>query len=134
MLTDAVMAIAVLGVVLTSFFACFAFAFGVVKSSRDELRATQILQEKMEAIRLYSWTQLNQNNFVPKTFKEPLKTNGPAFFYGTIVITNAPLSQVYSTNLRHVIVTLTWTNENHTWSRSNSTFVSRHGIQNYVLH
>lgn len=136
---DVIMGMGILGVVLLSLFASFSFGFDVVRLSQEELRATQVVQDKMEVIRLYTWTQVTSSGFVRTNFTETLIPNGPSFFYGTLQIsgcTNAPAA--YSTNLRQVFVTLVWTNYGQGTNfvkrtREATTFVSRYGLQNYSL-
>jgi type II secretory pathway pseudopilin PulG len=143
-LVEIVISMGVLGIVSTSIFAGFTFGFNVVKISRDELRATQILHEQMERIRLYSWDQIaKQTNFVKTSFSAPLGLTGATYFTGRIVVTNAevynsasnshvPMPEVYGKNLREVIVTLNWTNNNLPRSREARTYISRYGLQNYI--
>ncbi|MEO5802237.1 MAG: hypothetical protein ABIR24_01805 [Verrucomicrobiota bacterium] len=136
-LIDAVVGMGVLGIVMISLFGSFTFGFSVVKLSRDELRATQLLQEKMETIRLYNWNQINQPNFVKRNFEAPLGTNGPVYFSGKVTILDNtspkfPITQSYGNNMRLVNVSLEWTNNNVRRTRETSTFVSRYGLQNYV--
>ncbi|MDB6108735.1 MAG: hypothetical protein JWR69_485 [Pedosphaera sp.] len=44
--------------VLCTIYAGFTFGFAVVQLNRENLRATQLLQGKMELIRLYTWNQV----------------------------------------------------------------------------
>jgi hypothetical protein len=127
----------ILGIVLVSLFGCFTFGFNVIKNSRDDLRASQILQEKMETIRLYNWTQIKQANFVKPTFNSPLGLDGSPYFHGRVEILdesspNFSVTNVYAKNLRLVKVSLIWTNNGMTRSRVASTFVSKYGMQNYI--
>jgi type II secretory pathway pseudopilin PulG len=143
-LIEVVIGMGVLGIVLTSIFASFTFGFNVVKISRDELRATQILHEQMERLRLYNWDQIaNQSNFMKADFTAPLGFTGPVYYAGKILITNAqiyivasnsvvPMTEPYSKNLKEIVVTLTWTNNNLTRTRQARTFISKYGLQNYV--
>lgn len=132
-LVDVMVGMGVLGVALLSLFATFTFGFGVVKMSREELRATQILHETMETIRLYRWDQVTQSGFIPSEFNESLVSNGPPFFFGQILVTNAACTEAYKTNLRQIVVTVAWTNDDVKCTRSISTFVSQYGLQNYIL-
>lgn len=134
-LVDVMVAMAILGISLLALFGGFSFGFNVVKNSRENLRATQILQEKMETLRVYTWPQLTNANYIPTNFVVKLHTNGPVYYSGTVVITNATLDDnpAYSNTLRQVIVTLNWTNNNLRRTRSTSTFVSKHGLQRYSL-
>src|SRR6266705_5208440 len=39
-----------------------------MRMARENLRATQIMLEKVETIRLYSWDQVNRSGFIPSDF------------------------------------------------------------------
>jgi type II secretory pathway pseudopilin PulG len=133
-LIDVVVGMGILGIVCLSLFASFTFGFTLTKLYRQELRATQILQEKTEAIRLYTWTQINNSGSVPRGFKEPLTSNGPVFFLGKLEVNPITLTNTtYSTNLRQIVVTVSWTNNNVKRSRTNTTYVSQYGLQDYVF-
>src|ERR1051326_7449704 len=64
-LIDALFAMVMAGVMFTALYAGLAFGFKVVKMARENTRATQVMLEKMETIRLYTWTQINSNGFIP---------------------------------------------------------------------
>ena len=133
-ITEVMMAVGFVGTSLATVLAGFSFAFGILQGARENLRAIQIVQEKMETIRLYSWDQINTPGFIPGTFTasiSPTNSNN-AFYKGSIVITNAPLTESYATNLRQVIVDLNWTSGNVQRRREMTTFVSRYGLQNYI--
>lgn len=111
----------------------------MIRVARENLRATQILQEKMETIRLYTWDQLNEQGFIPETFVEPFYDDGGGSedpdginYYGTLSVTNATLTESYSGDLLQVDAVVTWTSGNIDRVREMSTFVSRHGLQHYI--
>lgn len=133
-ITEVMMAVGFVGSVLATVLSGFSFAFGILQTARENLRATQVVQEKMETIRLYSWDQINTPGFIPGTFAASISpTNkSDAFYKGMIVITNTPLTESYSTNLRQVVVELSWTSGKVERRRKMTTFVSRYGLQNYV--
>ena len=58
-------------------------------------------------------------------------TSAP-IYYGTIAITNPPMSTPYTNDLKWVVVNITWTSMNMPRQRTISTFVSRYGLQNYI--
>src|SRR5439155_23176520 len=109
------------------------------------LRATQIMVERLEGLRLFNWDQLVSSNMVPASFTNyyyPLATENESkgiTYRGYMVVTNADLSPsaTYSTNMRAVIVTVYWTNYNGKKSivnsRSMSTYTAAYGVQNYVF-
>src|SRR5258708_40044252 len=68
-LMEVMMAVIVVSVVFFTVYAGFTFGFVVVQVNRENVRATQILQEKMEMVRLYSWDQVT-NHWIPTSFTE----------------------------------------------------------------
>ncbi len=111
--------------------------FAVVQLARENLRATQILQEKMEAIRLVSWSQLNTPGFVPTEFTAPFygidaEDNGGLIYSGQMTISNVPFNESYSPDMRLVVADLTWMSGNVARHRSMRTLVSEYGLQNYI--
>jgi type II secretory pathway pseudopilin PulG len=136
-LVDVMVGMGVLGVVLLSLFAAFSFGFGVVKVTREDLQATQLIEEKMEVIRLYKWADFTNSGYVSTNFTASFASNGPAFYRGTVEIArpvfDANDGSAYSNELRKVTITLSWTNNNIERKRAATTFVSHYGLQNYVL-
>jgi type II secretory pathway pseudopilin PulG len=138
-LVDVVMAIALLGVMASGIFGSFRYGYFTLQLLRENQRATQILLEKVETLRLYSWDQVNTPGFIPTNL--PLEDYDPqapvgqrgVTYYGTVTApTNVPFSTSYSTNLRQLTVTLTWTTRDIPHTRSLTTYIAKDGIQNYV--
>ena len=127
-----------LGVSFVSLYAGFSGGFSGVQTSRENLRATQVLLEKLETIRLYSWDQINTSGFIPTTFSAPFNpstnSTGGFTYQGTVSIANAPIEEAYSTDLKLVTVEVTWTSATIARKASMSTFVSRYGLQNYIYY
>jgi len=118
---------------------CFGFSFRVMELARDNQRATQIMLEKAETIRLYSWDQVNSNGFIPSTFTATYDgipatngANGGTIYTGTLAVGPFPFNTSYKTNMRQLTVTLQWNKHNMTKTRSLTTYISKDGIQNYV--
>jgi Tfp pilus assembly protein PilV len=135
---EVLVATLLVSVIFLSLYAGISAGLGMVQLSRENLRATQILQEKMETIRLYNWDQINQQGFVPATFTAPFygtNVNSPdagIIYQGSLSISNAPVSESYSGDLRMVTAVVRWTSGNVERNREMSTFVSRYGLQNYI--
>ena len=70
-LLESLVGMGALGVVLVSLYTGMTTGFNVVRLARENLRATQVLQEKFETLRLYNWAQITSTNFVPPTFTAP---------------------------------------------------------------
>src|SRR5262245_15413921 len=133
----------ILGMMTTALCGCIWSGFSLVQSSRENLRANQILVQRTEAIRLFNWDQLLDTNYLKPTFIEyydPQAANtsdmGVAY-YGTVtpsISSNLPVA--YRDNMRVITLTLNWTNVTGrsvtARSRQWQTQVARLGIQNYV--
>src|SRR4029077_2697769 len=108
-LAETVVAMATLAIACDGIYWCLSFTFGMVQSTRENLRATQILLQEIEVLRLCNWTQTSPTtNFVPTSISEPFYadstvTNGP-FYQVTVTITNftTAASESYSNDLRLV--------------------------------
>jgi hypothetical protein len=124
-------------------FACMTLGLSITKLSRENLRATEIMLDKMEGVRLYSWTQLNDTNFLQSSFTNwffetnnigtASATGNGIQYTGLVAVGASPFSSSYSANLRQVTVTVNWTSGGIARTRSMSTFVSQAGMQNYVF-
>jgi len=133
---------AMAGLMFMAAMTAFSSTFRVVALDRENARAVQVLLEKTELLRLYNWNQItgqDTNTFIPATFTAPYSagaTNQGSFTYwGTVLITNVPITETYSSDLREVIITVTWISPgygNMLHTRSMATFVSRYGLQNYL--
>ena len=113
----------------------------ITQLARENGRATQIMLEKLESIRLYSWSEVTNSGFVPATFvdfydPQGATNNQGVTYNGTMTVSNAAFSGAtpsYANNMRQFTVTLTWTgNGGVTRTRSLNTYVAKDGLQNYV--
>jgi prepilin-type N-terminal cleavage/methylation domain-containing protein len=156
-ITELVIATAIISIAFVSLYAGIASSFSVLSIARENLRANQIMVEKLETIRLYNWDQINSNGFITPTFEAPFfptvitnmtgtnpdgtpiytsYTNGMSggvTYFGTVEITNAPVSSAYATNMRLVTVSLVWTNGNVPRHRTMQTLISANGLQDYIF-
>jgi hypothetical protein len=128
-------AVGVTGGVLATVLSGFSLAFGILRTVREDLRAIQILQEKLETIRLYSWEQIQTPGFVPSSFTASLNLtnqNAGTIYTGAVHIGAVPFTESYSSNLVQVEVEVNWNSGNVPRHRKMTTYVSRYGLQNYI--
>ena len=137
-LAEVLMAAGVTGIMFVSLYGAFAAGFAVLRATRENLRATQILEERMEVIRLVKWDDVKPG-FIPTTFTAPYDENSPATtasaglaYHGTVSLTNVPMSEAYAADLRMVQIDLTWNSGNATRKRQMITYVSKYGLQNHI--
>ncbi len=141
-LAEVMVGVGLLGLLFASLFGGMCRCTGLTQIAREDLRATQILLERIEGIRLFNWNQLvYSNNLCPATFTSsycPIaNASGSTGFtyYGTMVITNiscGPASS-YSNQIRAIIVTLNWTNAGFSRTRTVTTCQAKYGAQNYAF-
>ena len=136
-LIEALVAMGVFGTTFVSLYAGISMGFAIIGNARENLRATQIMVEKMETTRLYSWDQINTTGFIPTSFTEKYYPQGVTnktgvVYNGGVAVAAGPTGLAYSSDMRRVNITLNWTSGGRTHNRSMSTYVTRNGLQNYI--
>lgn len=127
--------VAIAAVALVAVYAATTTNLGLVRRCQENERATQLLTERFEALRLYTWNQIHSNGYVRTNFVvpiDPAHTNAGRSFTGSVFITQLGLSESYSNELLQVTVQLDWASGDRLCSRSMSSLVTRYGLQNYL--
>ena len=143
-LVETMVATMVAAIMLSAHFLAFASGFAMVTVTREDLRASQIMLQRMEAIRLSGFSQLTDTTKFPTNateyYDEKHKTNGNGGAAYTVSYSTKPGYQLvdttmpttYRTNLMEVTVGVSWKSGTTTRSRSMRTYVSRYGVESYV--
>ena len=137
-IVEIVISTCILSIMAAGIIGCFTYGFYIMELARENQRATQIILEKFETVRLYNWDQVLTPGFIPSTFEDIYDPQAGAgsegvAYHGTVTVTNVPFTTSYSGDMRELVISLTWTStRNLTRSRTMSTFVAKDGIQNYV--
>jgi len=135
-LVEVVVATGILGIVAGAIIGSFNFGFFLLQSVRENQRATQILMEKVETIRLYNWNQVNTPGFIPSSFADDYDPQAQgskgARYTGYISVRDVPFTTSYSTNMKQVNVWLVWQSNRKTQIRRAATYIAKDGVQNYV--
>jgi Tfp pilus assembly protein PilV len=138
-LVEALVGFAIAAFAIVSLYAGITYGMAVTQATRENLRATQLIMEKFETIRLYTWDQMNGSNgfVIPATFAnsyaiDTTGSNVGVIYHGTMNISNGPIDASYGSDLKLVTVSLTWTSANVPRSRTMQTLVARQGLQQYV--
>ena len=145
---EVLVGLCILIVVLVSLFAGLSGSFGVTQVARENLRATQIMLERMEGLRLHTWNQLLYSNMIPAsstTSYYPLAGSGQSTgitYRVDMAVTNAAMNPptTYQDRMRAIQVTVWWTNYYGSARKTNvlvrsrtmTTYTARDGVQNYV--
>lgn len=128
------------GVMFGALYSGIGFGFNTIKFARENTRATQIMLEKMEIIRLYTWDQITDTTppiFIPTNvftvaYYAVSGTNSDLLYTGRVSVADSPLATSYSNDMKQVTITLDWVTGKTPRTRSMTTYVSRNGMQSYV--
>jgi prepilin-type N-terminal cleavage/methylation domain-containing protein len=140
-LAEVMVSAAITGFLFVAVYAGFATGFAAVQLSRENLRATQIMLERLERIRLYTFAQLTNAAYNPPAFTEyydpvnQAKGHGGAAYNGTVTTSFPPFGSVpegYRPSMRLVTVAVTWTSGKVPRSRSMQTYVAQVGMRDYI--
>jgi type II secretory pathway pseudopilin PulG len=134
-LTEVSVGMGVVGIVCVALYTGLTSGLASVKLSRENERATQIMTEKLDTIRLYSWDKITNPNYIPAKFTKAFgaeKETAGVTYNGEVSITAVPLSTIYSTNMRQITVSLSWVSGTIPRERSMTTMVAKDGMQNYI--
>lgn len=146
-LVEVICAIFIAAIAATALFAGFNNGFAILRTTREDLRATQILMQKTEAFRLCTWDQLTNAYLKEPTFKEYYyppgvsSSNAGPLYVGTISTiapaTNITNSVPYKDSLHLITITVAWTNyvgsKQIAHSRQMQTLSAVSGMQNYLF-
>jgi type II secretory pathway pseudopilin PulG len=140
-LVEVLIAVSLVLTLFVSLYVGMSYGYAVTDSERQNLRATQIMVERMEGIRLFTWDELLDQAKNPPAFTNffypaatGLQSRGVVYTGTLTVVTNPVLTPTatYSTNMMMITVRVQWNSGNLTHTRSMSTYVSRNGMQNYI--
>src|SRR5438067_3046100 len=102
-LAEVMFAVGIISVVFVSLYAAIGQGFGVIQVARENLRATQIMQEQVEILRILNWNQITTNaspwNFTASFYPANL-TNQGVVYTGRIDLTNATVPATYAADVR----------------------------------
>jgi prepilin-type N-terminal cleavage/methylation domain-containing protein len=132
-LVEVIVGAAILALTVVALYGAFSFGFSTIKVSQEDVRADQILVQKLETLRVYDWTSIT-NNYVPTNFTGFYSTNGGVTYEGSLSV--APFvattaNETYTDSLRQVTVSVDWISGGIPRTRSMTTLVSQYGIQTY---
>ncbi len=135
-LVETVVSFAILGIVFIGLFSGMAWGFTMVQWTRENARATQIMLDKMEQYRLFSWEQIITNGlpttFVASYYESPQAAERGFTYTGNVSISDAPLSESYISQMRCVTVRVSWTSGKLSHTREISTLVAATGLQRHL--
>ena len=136
-LVEVTIGMSIVGTVVAALMSSFTSGTFTMQMARENLRATQIMLEKVETIRLYSWDQINTAGFIPASFTNTYDPQAAAgaqgvLYTGTLAITDTPIATSYSADMKQVKVLVSWKTGEIPRQREFTTYVARNGLQDYI--
>lgn len=130
-------AVGVVGVLFVSLYLAFSAGFSVVRVTRENMRATQILVQRTETLRLFSWNQLLDPGCFKLKFIEDATASLGTKYFGTIELGTPDNfgTPNYLNDMRLVTISVRWTNgygRPMPHYREMQTLVAKNGMQNYA--
>jgi hypothetical protein len=134
---EATVGMGIVGTTVATLFSGFTSGFFTMQMARENLRATQIMLERVETIRLYSWDQVCTPGYITPTFTAPYDPEAPIgqqglVYNGSIAITDTDLPSSYAADMKKIVVRVNWTTGKLPRSREFTSYISRFGMQDYV--
>ena len=140
-LVEALIATAIVGFSFVGLYAGLVQGDNLIQNTSQNNRASEIMAEQMETIRLYTWDQLTNSGYIPlsntisyyPTSVTNSSSQGVGIVYTELLsISNCPVTENYGADLRQVTVTVLWSSATGNHQRQMTTLVSHYGMQNYV--
>lgn len=135
-LLEVMIGVALMGIMFVSLYVGFTSGFAIIQLARENLRATQILQEKTETLRLLTWSQLSQ---METSLTEPFYSTESSLQSGLTydlyidIPSESPVTDAsYAPDIRLVTVEARWTSGGVERRRSMTTYASRYGLYRYI--
>ena len=128
----------ILGVTVAALCGGFSFGFNTIKLSQEDVRADQILVQKLESLRVYYWSNIVNPNFIATNFTAYYSTSNAAHgvtYNGTMRISpfvpSASSPEGYSNTLKQITATVTWFSGGLSHTRTMMTLFSTNGISTF---
>jgi len=142
-IVEALVATGVLGITCVALLGGLTASVGHVQFGREQNRATQIMMEKLDVVRMYKWSQTKGGSFVTTNFTEYFfppgvldnGTNSSSLgtvYNGTVTVADAGIGLTYNGRMRKVTVSVEWQSGGRPVQRQMTTFISKHGLQLYI--
>jgi hypothetical protein len=129
----------ILGVTVAALCGGFSFGFNSIKLSQEEVRADQILVQKLESLRIYDWTNVINPAFIATNFTAYYSTSNAVHgitYNGTMTISpfvpSALIGESYSNTLKQVTARVWWSSGGMNHTRTMMTLVSTNGLSTFT--
>ncbi len=135
-LVETIVAVVLCSIMVGALYACFGFGFSAVRTTREDLQATQILLSRLERVRLCTWPQVTNPLYNPPAstgyFDAKNKRTPCTITFKAVTPPFGSLPEAYRSQVLLVTVDVSWTSDNLQHKRSMQTYVAHQGMNSYV--
>jgi hypothetical protein len=122
--------------VIGALYTGFGSGFSILRTTREDLRATQILINRMERVRVCTWSRLTDPLVNPPVSTEYFDSANQRMPYTVTYRATLPavgsMPEAYRADMMLINVDVTWTSGRTPHRRSMQTHVARYGMQSYI--
>jgi hypothetical protein len=95
-----------------------------------------LLLQKLETLRIYDWSKITNNTYIPAAFTNSFSTTNTAHgvtYNGMLTVAPfaPPTGESYNTTLRQVTASVSWFSDGMMHTQTMTTLVSKNGIETY---
>jgi len=140
-LVETIVAVWLGSMMISALYASYAWGFASIGVTRENLRATQILLGRVEALRVCTFSQVSNPTNTPPIFTEYFDPQdqasgaGGTVYSGTTTVavpSVGSLPESYRTNIVLVTLEVSWNSGKLKHTKSLQTYVARDGMESYV--
>jgi uncharacterized protein (TIGR02598 family) len=135
-LVETIFAIAISGILISALYSCFGFGFAAVRSTRDDLQATQVLLTSMERIRLCTWAQVSSQLYNPLSstvyFDNKNHRIPATVSFKATVPPAGSVPDAYRNEMLLVTVKVSWMSGRNLRQRTMQSYFAKDGMRDYV--
>jgi prepilin-type N-terminal cleavage/methylation domain-containing protein len=137
-IVEVLISVVIVGISAAGLMGCFRFAWFAIRMARENQRATQIILERAEAIRCYSWDNLPNVPNLTRDYYNRTTQEQPVYRIHTVLTSwsSVPPSGTapsYASKMQTLTIYCTWASGPVTRTRTYTTYIAQDGIQNYVF-
>ena len=135
-MVETIFAIGISGILISALYSCFGFGFAAVRSTREDLQATQVMLSSMERIRLCTWAQVSSQLYNPLSttayFDNKNRRIPCTVSFQAAVPAAGTVPDAYRNEMLLVTVKVSWMSGRNRQTRSMQTYFAKEGMRDYV--
>ena len=135
-MVETIFAIGISGILISALYSCFGFGFAAVRSTREDLQATQMMLSSVERMRLCTWAQVSSQLYNPANstvyFDNKNRRIPATISFNAVVPPAGSVPDAYRNEMLLVTVKVSWKSGRNLRERSMQTYFAKEGMRDYL--